>query len=96
MLSPDVTANRNMAKNQCNSKAGAELCSSVRGESAALECDMCLRIHAYGVVVLWAKKRENGKIPSLAISCLTANMKRSSQHLSSGWSFEPLSHLCLR
>lgn len=71
MLSPDVTANRNMAKIQCKSKAGAELCSSASGELAALEPDQRLLIHAYGVVVLLAKKRENGNIPSFAISCLT-------------------------
>lgn len=69
MLSPDVTARRNMAKNQCKSIAGAELCSSALGE--LVEPDHRLRIYAYGVVMLLAKKREKGRIPSLAISCFT-------------------------
>ena len=76
MLSPDVTANKNMAKSQCKSKAGAELCSSPLGE--LLEPDQRLLIHAYGVVVLLAKKRENGKIPSFAISCFTFTHEENS------------------
>ena len=78
MLSPDVTANRNMAKNQCKKIAGAELCSSSFGE--LVEPDQRLLIHAYGVVMLLAKKRENGKIPSFAISCLTIGPHKKSQN----------------
>lgn len=81
MLSPDVTANRNMAKSQCKNIAGAELCSSALGD--LVEPDQRLLIHAYGVVVLLAKKRENGKIPSFAISCFTLKPRRGKKTLES-------------
>ena len=89
MLSPVVTASKIMANSQCKNKAGVELCSSVFGERVDSEREKRLRIHAYGVVTLRAKKSVNGKIPSFAISCLTCKWKWS-QQLSRDQSFQVL------
>ena len=90
MPSPDVTANRNMAKNQCKSIAGAELCSSALGE--LVEPDHRRRIHAYGVVILLAKKREKGRIPSLAISCFTIDARKQIRISGCAKGNEPFGH----
>lgn len=69
---PDVAAIMITAKIRCSNKAAVGLCSGVSSS-----CFGCLRdrrqdpILAIAVVVLLAKKRENGSTPSLAISCLT-------------------------
>lgn len=63
----EVAATSMTAKTQCRSKAVAGLCSSdllEEGQSRALSQE-------YGVVVLLAKNREKGSIPSFAISCFT-------------------------
>lgn len=67
----EVAATRMTANTQCRK-------SAVRGlSSRALSIDELSRClsKAYGVVVLLAKKRENGRIPSLAISCFTDTQK---------------------
>ena len=69
---PDVAPIRISAKIRCSNSAAAGLCSS--GSSCCLGCFRD-RSHeltlAMGVVVLAAKKRENGSTASLAISCFT-------------------------
>lgn len=65
-----------IVKAQCKSKAAAGV-SSVRGlaDSGKFDGYNFSLIHAYGVMELFAKKREKGKMPSFAISCFTYGEK---------------------
>lgn len=69
---PDVAAIRMTANIRWRNSAAAGLCSSASSCWFGCRRD---RSHdpilAVGVVVLLAKKRENGSTPSLAISCFT-------------------------
>lgn len=63
----EVAATRMTANTQCKNRAAAGLCSSIptlEGRNFSLS-------QAYGVVVFLAQNSENGRIPSLAISCFT-------------------------
>lgn len=55
---------------QWRNSAAAGLCSGCSLGDLGGQMRCVRRIH--GVVVLLAKKRKNGRMPSLAISCLTA------------------------
>lgn len=70
--SPDVAPISSTANIQCSNNAAAGLCSrgSSCGSGPFRGCNHVPSL-ATGVVVLLAKKCENGKTPSLAISCFT-------------------------
>ena len=64
-----MAAIKTMENIQCRNRAAAGLCSGSLFEES--EGQKRRLRWAQGVVMLLAKKRENGRTPSLAISCLT-------------------------